>query len=77
MKFASPLLRGRLVKRYKRFLADVDLDTGETVTTTCPNTGSMMGLLEPGSVVWLSVSDSPTRKYKHTWELVEADFGGA
>ncbi len=75
MKFASPLLRGRLVKRYKRFLADVVLDSGETVTTTCPNTGSMIGLLAAGSTVWLSQSDSPTRKYKHTWELVEAQFG--
>lgn len=75
MKFASPLLRGRLVKRYKRFLADVILDSGETVTTTCPNTGSMIGLLSPGSMVWLSQSDSPTRKYKHTWELVEAQHG--
>ena len=75
MKFPVPLLRGRLVKRYKRFLADVILDSGETVTTTCPNTGSMIGLLSPGAVVWLSESDSPTRKYKHTWELVEAQFG--
>jgi sugar fermentation stimulation protein A len=75
MKFPVPLLRGRLVKRYKRFLADVILDTGEEVTTTCPNTGSMMGLLSPGATVWLSQSDSPTRKYKHTWELVEAVFG--
>jgi sugar fermentation stimulation protein A len=75
MKFEVPLLRGRLVKRYKRFLADVILDSGETVTTTCPNTGSMMGLLTPGAHVWLSQSDSPTRKYKHTWELVEAQFG--
>ena len=75
MKFSVPLLRGRLVKRYKRFLADVILDSGETVTTTCPNTGSMIGLLSPGAVVWLSESDSPTRKYKHTWELVEAQFG--
>ena len=75
MKFSAPLLRGRLVKRYKRFLADVILDSGETVTTTCPNTGSMIGLLTPGATVWLSQSDSPTRKYKHTWELVEATFG--
>ncbi len=75
MKFSSPLLRGRLIKRYKRFLADVVLDSGETVTTTCPNTGSMIGLLEPGATVWLSLSDSETRKYKHTWELVEAQFG--
>jgi sugar fermentation stimulation protein A len=75
MKFAEPLIAGRLVKRYKRFLADVILDSGETITTTCPNTGSMIGLVAPGSRVWLSTSDSPTRKYKHTWELVEADFG--
>jgi sugar fermentation stimulation protein A len=75
MKFPTPLLRGRLVKRYKRFLADVVLDTGETVTTTCPNTGSMMGLLGEGSPVWLSTNDSPTRRYRHTWELVESQFG--
>ncbi len=75
MKFETPLLPGRLVQRYKRFLADVVLDTGDTVTATCPNTGSMMGLVAPGSRVWLSTSDSPTRKYKHTWEMVEADLG--
>jgi sugar fermentation stimulation protein A len=75
MHFPSPLLRGRLVKRYKRFLADVVLDTGETVTATCPNTGSMKGLTEPGSIVWLSTSDSATRKYKHTWEMIENDIG--
>jgi sugar fermentation stimulation protein A len=72
----KPLLRGTLIKRYKRFLTDVTLDTGEIVTATCPNTGSMMGLLEPGNPVWLSVSDSPTRKYKHTWEMVEAVNAG-
>ncbi|WP_439542012.1 DNA/RNA nuclease SfsA [Hyphomicrobium sp.] len=75
MKFPSPLIRGRLVKRYKRFLADVILDTGEAVTAVCSNTGSMMGLTAPGSPVWLSVSASPTRKYAHTWELVEQDLG--
>jgi sugar fermentation stimulation protein A len=75
MRFPAPLVRGRLVKRYKRFLADVILDSGETVTATCPNTGSMIGLTAPGSVVWLSESDSPTRKYRHTWEMVEADLG--
>lgn len=75
MLFPSPLLRGRLVQRYKRFLADVVLDTGETVTATCPNTGSMKGLTEPGSIVWLSTSDSKTRKYKHTWEMIENDLG--
>lgn len=75
MQFPAPLIRGRLIKRYKRFLADVELDTGETITCTCPNTGSMMGLVTPGSAVWLSESDSPTRKYRHTWELVEHDLG--
>ena len=75
MKFASPLIRGRLVKRYKRFLADVILDDGSTIPCTCPNTGSMMGLTMPGSVVWLSQSDSPTRKYRHTWEMLENDLG--
>ncbi|MEZ5924962.1 MAG: DNA/RNA nuclease SfsA [Hyphomicrobiaceae bacterium] len=75
MKFATPLIRGTLLKRYKRFLADVRLDDGLTVTATCPNTGSMLGLVAPGSPVWLSVSDSATRKYAHTWELVEADLG--
>jgi sugar fermentation stimulation protein A len=68
----KPLLRGKLIKRYKRFLTDVELDTGELVTATCPNTGSMMGLLDPGNPVWLSVSDKPARKYAHTWEMVEA-----
>jgi sugar fermentation stimulation protein A len=75
MRFPSPLERGRLLKRYKRFLADVTLDSGATITATCPNTGSMLGLAEPGSIVWLSRSDSPTRKYAHTWEMVEADLG--
>jgi sugar fermentation stimulation protein A len=75
MRFETPLIPGRLVKRYKRFLADVVLDSGEAVTATCPNTGSMMGLVGEGARVWLSTSDSPTRKYKHTWEMVEADLG--
>ncbi len=77
MKFKSPLVRGRLLKRYKRFLADVRLDDGRDITATCPNTGSMLGLCDPGLAVWLSESDSPTRKYAHTWELVELVQGKA
>lgn len=75
MIFEPALQRGRLIKRYKRFLADVELDSGETITATCPNTGSMKGLTDPGSTVWLSTSDSPTRKYRHTWEMIENDLG--
>jgi sugar fermentation stimulation protein A len=75
MRLPFPLLRGTLIQRYKRFLADVRLDDGQLITAICPNTGSMLGLAAPGAVVWLSQSDSPTRKYRHTWELVEADLG--
>jgi sugar fermentation stimulation protein A len=75
MQFPKPLIKARLLKRYKRFLADVELETGETITATCANTGSMKGLVEPGVTVWLSESDSPTRKYRHTWEMVEHDGG--
>jgi sugar fermentation stimulation protein A len=75
MRFLNPLISGTLLQRYKRFLADVRLDSGETITATCPNTGSMLGLTEPGLRVWLSVSDKATRKYPHTWEMVEVDLG--
>jgi sugar fermentation stimulation protein A len=75
MRFPSTLERGRLLQRYKRFLADVTLDSGETVTANCPNTGSMLGLTAPGSRVWLSRSDSLTRKCAHTWEMIEVDLG--
>lgn len=64
------LIPGKLLKRYKRFLADVKLETGEIVTAHCPNTGSMKGCCEPGRPVYLSLHDNPNRKYKYTWELI-------
>lgn len=76
MKFTTPLVRGTLIKRYKRFLTDVTLDSGEVITASCPNTGSMMGLKDPGNRVWLSTSDNPKRKYQHTWEMVEVTMEG-
>ncbi|MFT3731412.1 MAG: DNA/RNA nuclease SfsA [Hyphomicrobium sp.] len=76
MKFDRSLIPGILIQRYKRFLADVTTAGGVTVTASCPNTGSMLGLTTPGSKVWLSDSDSPTRKYRHTWEMIETDLGG-
>ncbi len=75
MEFPSPLLPGVLVKRYKRFLADIELDSGETITAHCPNPGSMMGVAPPGAPAWVSVSPSKTRKLPHTFELVEVDGG--
>lgn len=70
MKFPSPLIRGRLLRRYKRFLADVTLDNGEEITTHVANPGSMLGLAEPGSEVWLRRHDDPKRKLAYSWELV-------
>lgn len=71
MQFERPLIPGHLERRYKRFLADVRLDSGETVTAHCPNPGSMMGLADPGGRVWISPSANPKRKLQYTWELVE------
>jgi sugar fermentation stimulation protein A len=76
VEFTS-LTEGILVKRYKRFLADVELPGGEVITVHCPNTGAMTGCAEPGSRVWLRHSDVKTRKYPYTWELVETASGMA
>ncbi len=66
-----PLTCGRLIKRYKRFLADVTLDSGETVTAHCANSGAMRTCAEPGMRVWLSFHDNPKRKLRYTWEMIE------
>lgn len=70
MKFETPLIKGRLVKRYKRFMADVELADGSVVTAHCANSGSMLSVNEPGSDVWISPAKNPDRKLKFTWELI-------
>lgn len=70
MRFPSRLIRGTLIQRYQRFLADVRLASGEIVTAHCTNTGSMMGCQEPGSMVYLSRSDKEGRRLLYTWEMI-------
>jgi sugar fermentation stimulation protein A len=70
MLYKRQLVEGRLIRRYKRFLADIQLPDG-VITAACPNTGSLMGCCDAGSRVWLSESDNAARKYRHTWEIVE------
>ncbi len=71
MRFDPPLQTARLIKRYKRFLADLALPDGSTLTVHCPNTGSMLHCADPGSRAWYSTSDNPKRRYPHTLEVVE------
>ena len=75
MDFPQPLSHGVLVRRYKRFFADVTLDSGEEITAHCPNPGAMLGVNMPGLGVWLSRSDDPKRKLAHTLEMVETPAG--
>lgn len=71
MEFQSPLVSGKLVQRYKRFLADIDFEDGrEPVTVHVPNPGAMLGLATPGFTAYLSTSPNPNRKYKHTLEMI-------
>ena len=73
--FPAPLVRGTLVKRYKRFLADVCLEGGQEITAHCPNTGSMKTCWNEGDEVWLSKSDNAKRKLPYTWELTKTQGG--
>lgn len=71
VKFKPPFQTAKLIRRYKRFLADIELPDGKTMTIHCPNTGSMLHCNAPGSRIWYSTSDSKTRKYPHTFEMIE------
>ncbi|WP_075184944.1 DNA/RNA nuclease SfsA [Teredinibacter haidensis] len=75
MHFEPPLIKARLLKRYKRFLADVVLDNGEELTVHCPNTGSMKNCIVENSTCYLSDSNNPKRKYRYTWELATTPDG--
>ncbi len=75
MLFAPELERGRLLRRYKRFLADIELPTGEQLTIHCPNTGSMLNCMREGGDVWFTRSNDPKRKLPGTWELSETPQG--
>jgi sugar fermentation stimulation protein A len=71
--FPEPLLKGYLIKRYKRFLADIELEDGALITAHCPNSGAMQGLTDPGTPVWISRASNPLRKLPYTWQMAEVD----
>ena len=73
MQFPAPLIEGRLIRRYKRFLSDIEMPDGATVVAHCANPGSMLGLAVPGMSAWLSPATNPARKLKFSWELVESE----
>ncbi len=75
MKFPSPLIRAILIRRYKRFLADVEMPGGEILTVHCANPGAMTGLKHPGAEIWLSDSGNPKRKLRYSWELLRDGEG--
>ena len=75
MKFPIPLVQGKLIKRYKRFLSDIRLPDGTIVCAHCANSGSMLSVCDPGSEVWLSPATNPERKLRYTWELIRVGKG--
>jgi len=75
MQFQTPLVPARLIRRYKRFLADIRLDDGREVTAHCANPGSMMGLAEEGMKIWVEPNDDPRKKLKYGWRLVDHENG--
>ncbi|MCB1361688.1 MAG: DNA/RNA nuclease SfsA [Rhodobacter sp.] len=75
MEFQTPLRRATLIRRYKRFLADMELD-GQTITAHCANPGSMLGMADPGMTCWIEGNDDPNRKLRWSWKLVETPGEG-
>ncbi|PVH28327.1 DNA/RNA nuclease SfsA [Pararhodobacter oceanensis] len=75
MEFTRPLIRAKLLRRYKRFLADMEMDSGEVITAHCANPGSMLGMNAPGLTCWLEGNDDPKRKLRWSWKLVEVGEG--
>lgn len=75
MRFQTPLVPARLIRRYKRFLADAELESGEVITAHCANPGSMMGLKDEGLKIWLEPNDDPKKKLKFGWRLVDHENG--